>query len=111
MEHSLHPLLYLDHLISLHNAASASDTFDFIFHFVFFLAVVKTPLGGDFVTMQCKQYFEDEKIEMIHPYFIASKVRVSSFQRRGGRKRSGFKCTMPLTLLFHTASAHFTDAR
>jgi len=36
-------------------------------------AIVKTPLAGDFISMQCKQLIEDRNIEIIPPYMIASK--------------------------------------
>ncbi|XP_022257476.1 actin-like protein 6B [Limulus polyphemus] len=37
-------------------------------------AIVKSPLAGDFITMQCKQYLEDQEIEIIPAYMIAGKV-------------------------------------
>lgn len=36
-------------------------------------AIVKSPLAGDFITMQCKQFLEESQIEVIPPYMIASK--------------------------------------
>lgn len=36
-------------------------------------AIVKSPLGGDFITMQCQKYFDEQKVEIIPPYMIASK--------------------------------------
>ncbi|XP_072163100.1 actin-like protein 6B [Diadema setosum] len=39
-------------------------------------AIVKSPLGGDFITMQCKEFFDDEKIEIVPSYMIASKETV-----------------------------------
>ncbi len=37
-------------------------------------AIVKTPLAGDFITMQCKTFLEEEeKLELVAPYQIASK--------------------------------------
>ncbi|XP_038053421.1 actin-like protein 6B [Patiria miniata] len=35
--------------------------------------IVKSPLAGDFVTMQCKELFDEMKIEVVPPYLIASK--------------------------------------
>lgn len=37
-------------------------------------AVVRTPLAGDFVTAQCRLYFEEQGIEIVPPYLIAAKV-------------------------------------
>ncbi|XP_076322900.1 actin-like protein 6B [Tachypleus tridentatus] len=39
-------------------------------------AIVKSPLAGDFITMQCKQYLEDQEIEIIPAYMIAGKEAV-----------------------------------
>ncbi|XP_054710495.1 actin-like protein 6B [Uloborus diversus] len=39
-------------------------------------AIVKSPLAGDFVSMQCKQYFEENHIEIVPPCMIASKEAV-----------------------------------
>ncbi|XP_030849315.1 actin-like protein 6B [Strongylocentrotus purpuratus] len=39
-------------------------------------AIVKSPLGGDFISMQCKEFFEDERIEVVPAYRIASKEPV-----------------------------------
>lgn len=36
-------------------------------------AIVKSPLAGDFVSMQCKQYLEENHIELVPPYLIGSK--------------------------------------
>jgi len=38
--------------------------------------IVKSPLGGDFISMQCKQHLEEKGIEVIPPYMIASKENV-----------------------------------
>lgn len=38
-------------------------------------AIVKSPLAGDFLTMQCTQFLEEhEKVELVPHYLIASKV-------------------------------------
>lgn len=37
-------------------------------------AIVKSPLAGDFITAQCRQMFEEQNIEIVPPYLIASKV-------------------------------------
>ena len=39
-------------------------------------AIVKSPLAGDFITMQCKQFLEDQKLELVAPYQIAKKEEV-----------------------------------
>lgn len=40
-------------------------------------AIVKSPLAGDFITMQCKQFLEEqEKVELVPNYLIASKEAV-----------------------------------
>ena len=40
-------------------------------------AIVKSPLGGDFMTMQCRQFLEESAgIEMVAPYQIAGKEEV-----------------------------------
>lgn len=36
-------------------------------------AIVKSPLGGDFVTNQCRQYFEEKGVEIVPSYQIAAK--------------------------------------
>ena len=36
-------------------------------------AIVKQPYGGDFVTEQCKKYFETQGIEIVPSYLVASK--------------------------------------
>ena len=34
-------------------------------------AIVKSPLAGDFMTMQCNQFLEDQGVELVAPYQIA----------------------------------------
>ena len=36
---------------------------------------MKSPLAGDFITLECKNLMEDQNIEVVPPYMIASKVR------------------------------------
>uniref|UniRef100_S4RN62 Actin-like 6A n=1 Tax=Petromyzon marinus TaxID=7757 RepID=S4RN62_PETMA len=38
--------------------------------------IVKSPLAGDFITMQCREMFQEMNIEIVPPYMIASKVWV-----------------------------------
>ncbi|XP_035726468.1 actin-like protein 6B [Vespa mandarinia] len=35
--------------------------------------IVKSPLGGDFITMQCRQFFEEKDIELVPACLVASK--------------------------------------
>lgn len=44
---------------------------------LFFLStgIVKSPLAGDFMSMQCRELFQELNVEIIPPYMIASKVR------------------------------------
>ena len=37
--------------------------------------IVKSPLAGDFMSMQCRELFQELGTEIIPPYMIASKVR------------------------------------
>ena len=35
--------------------------------------IVRTPLGGDYVGSQSKSYLDEQKIEIVPPYMIATK--------------------------------------
>uniref|UniRef100_A0A672M593 Actin-like protein 6A n=1 Tax=Sinocyclocheilus grahami TaxID=75366 RepID=A0A672M593_SINGR len=37
--------------------------------------IVKSPLAGDFMSMQCRELFQELGVEIVPPYVIASKVR------------------------------------
>ncbi|XP_005165974.1 actin-like protein 6A isoform X1 [Danio rerio] len=37
--------------------------------------IVKSPLAGDFMSMQCRELFQELGVEIVPPYMIASKVR------------------------------------
>ena len=39
-----------------------------------FVAIVKSPLGGDFISLECRKVLEEMNIEIVPPYLIASKV-------------------------------------
>lgn len=39
-------------------------------------AIVKSPLAGDFITAQCRNYFEEKGLEIVPPYMIAGKETV-----------------------------------
>ena len=38
--------------------------------------IVTSPLGGDFITAQCRSHLEEQGIEIVPPYLIASKETV-----------------------------------
>lgn len=35
---------------------------------------MKSPLAGDFISMQCRELFQEMNIEIVPPYMIAAKV-------------------------------------
>uniref|UniRef100_A0A8C5I7E2 Actin-like 6A n=1 Tax=Gouania willdenowi TaxID=441366 RepID=A0A8C5I7E2_GOUWI len=39
--------------------------------------IVKSPLAGDFMSMQCRELFQELNVELVPPYMIASKVSLS----------------------------------
>lgn len=39
--------------------------------------IVKSPLGGDFITMQCRQFFEEKDVELVPACLVASKGKQS----------------------------------
>lgn len=36
-------------------------------------AVVKSPVGGDYLSMQCRAHLEEKGIEIVPPYMVAAK--------------------------------------
>lgn len=54
-------------------------------------AIVKSPLAGDFITLQCKNYMEENNIEVVPPYMIASKEAVNE----GEAPKWGKKSNLP----------------
>ena len=50
--------------------------------------IVKSPLGGDFLTMQCKQLLEGKDIEVVPPYMIAGKEPVKDFDKPKWTRKS-----------------------
>lgn len=40
--------------------------------------IVKSPLGGDFITMQCRQFFEEKDVELSPACLVANKGKISS---------------------------------
>lgn len=53
-----------------------------------FLGIVKSPLGGDFLTMQCKQLLDSKDIEVVPPYMIAGKEAVKDFEKPKWTRKS-----------------------
>lgn len=49
------------------------------FHDPFSVGIVKSPLAGDFMSMQCRELFQELGVEIVPPYVIASKVRSLKF--------------------------------
>jgi hypothetical protein len=48
------------------------------FFYCFFycmVAIVKSPLAGDFVSMECRKLMEEHKVEIVPSYMIAEKVK------------------------------------
>uniref|UniRef100_A0A671M6R8 Actin-like protein 6B n=1 Tax=Sinocyclocheilus anshuiensis TaxID=1608454 RepID=A0A671M6R8_9TELE len=43
--------------------------------------IVKSPLAGDFISMQCRELFQEMNIDTVPPYMIASKLRRSGPRR------------------------------
>ena len=44
-------------------------------HWLVFLLVAYQWFTGDFMTMQCKQFLEDQGVELVAPYQIAGKTK------------------------------------
>ncbi|XP_022443644.1 actin-like protein 6B isoform X2 [Delphinapterus leucas] len=42
--------------------------------------IVKSPLAGDFISMQCRELFQEMAIDIIPPYMIAAKEVIQDFQ-------------------------------
>lgn len=60
-----------------------------IFHDNFICTgIVKSPLGGDFISLQCTQHFDEHGIEVIPPYMIAGKEQVWENEKAKYTKRS-----------------------
>uniref|UniRef100_A0A8C7JN74 Actin-like 6A n=1 Tax=Oncorhynchus kisutch TaxID=8019 RepID=A0A8C7JN74_ONCKI len=50
--------------------------------------IVKSPLAGDFMSMQCRELFQELNVEIVPPYMIASKVRPAKDAVRDGTPAS-----------------------
>lgn len=51
-------------------------------------AIVKSPLAGDFITMQSRNYFEEKGIEIVPPYLISGKESVKEGEQPRWTRRS-----------------------
>ncbi|XP_023337860.1 actin-like protein 6B [Eurytemora carolleeae] len=51
-------------------------------------AIVKSPLGADFLTNQCQQFLQEQKVEIIPPYQIAGKKEVNAGEKPKWDKRA-----------------------
>uniref|UniRef100_A0A8C3AYV6 Actin-like 6A n=1 Tax=Cyclopterus lumpus TaxID=8103 RepID=A0A8C3AYV6_CYCLU len=49
--------------------------------------IVKSPLAGDFMSMQCRELFQDLNVEIIPPYMIASKDGVREASPASWKKK------------------------
>ena len=49
--------------------------------------IVKSPLGGDFLTAQCRQFFQQNEIEVIPSYMIAAKEVVKDYEKAKWTRR------------------------
>lgn len=57
--------------------------------FVLSQAIVKSPLGGDYITMQCKNYLQENDVEIVPPYLIGGKEPVKEKEKaRWTKKRN-----------------------
>lgn len=61
-------------------------------------AIVKSPLAGDFISLECRRLMEEQNIEVVPPYMIASKEAVADGQSPKWKKKE----TIPeVTPSFH----------
>ncbi|XP_046553772.1 actin-like protein 6A isoform X2 [Haliotis rubra] len=49
--------------------------------------IVKSPLAGDFITIECKKLMEEQDIEVVPPYMIKSKEEVKEMSKANWQKR------------------------
>uniref|UniRef100_A0A8C5I4C6 Actin-like protein 6A n=1 Tax=Gouania willdenowi TaxID=441366 RepID=A0A8C5I4C6_GOUWI len=59
--------------------------------------IVKSPLAGDFMSMQCRELFQELNVELVPPYMIASKC-VRDHQQAGRKKKR--LSSLPFSTLF-----------
>lgn len=55
--------------------------------------IVKSPLGGDFITAECKKLLADMSIDVVPPYSIASKEVVADGQPAKWKKKDNLNVT------------------
>lgn len=53
------------------------------------VGIVKSPLAGDFISMQCRELFQEMNIDIVPPYMIAAKVWATPPGPRGAYQRAG----------------------
>lgn len=63
--------------------------------FVLTQAIVKSPLGGDYISMQCKQYLTDNDVEIVPPYLVASKETVKDKEKAKWVKKTNLPEVSP----------------
>lgn len=52
------------------------------------VGIVKSPLAGDFISMQCRELFQEMNIDIVPPYMIAAKVWATPPGPRGAYQRA-----------------------
>lgn len=57
--------------------------------FVLTQAIVRSPLAGDYITMQCKQFLQDNDIDLSPAYMIGSKEVVKDHDKPRWTKKKG----------------------
>lgn len=57
--------------------------------FVLTQAVVKSPVGGDYLSMQCRNHLEEKGIEIVPPYMVASKEITKTDEAANWKRQFG----------------------
>lgn len=52
-------------------------------------AVVKSPLGGDYISMQCRQFLQEKEIDLSPSYMVGSKEVVKDYEKPRWVKKKG----------------------
>lgn len=50
-------------------------------------AIVKSPLGGDYISMQCKQYLQENDVEVMPTYMVSAKEQVKEREKAKWTKK------------------------
>ena len=58
-------------------------------------AIVKSPLAGDFMTMQCRQFLEESGVEVVPPYLVAGKEEMRDGETPKWTKKTGLPEVSP----------------